>query len=183
MLNFTDVTLRREANTLIVTVVENPIINRIAFEGNKRLTDETLRLVTARQRAGLATPFDVERAQTDAARARAAIPPLETLVTVSRRQSSPATHCPPSAATSSAVEKRPAWPVPPPAAQALSSFTAPWLTSCRWGQRSVGAKALPRAKRAAARGSWPSRKPVERSPRGPKSRRLARLGSRSPPAA
>ena len=31
--------------------------------------DETLRLVTARQRVGLATPFDVERAQTDASRA------------------------------------------------------------------------------------------------------------------
>ena len=30
--------------------------------------DETLRLVTARQRAGLATPFDVERAQTDASK-------------------------------------------------------------------------------------------------------------------
>jgi outer membrane protein, multidrug efflux system len=45
--------------------------------------DETLRLVTARQRAGLATPFDVERAQTDASRARAAIPPLETLAAVS----------------------------------------------------------------------------------------------------
>jgi NodT family efflux transporter outer membrane factor (OMF) lipoprotein len=48
--------------------------------------DETLRLVTARHRAGLATPFDVERAQTDAARARAAIPPLETLVAVSRHR-------------------------------------------------------------------------------------------------
>ena len=48
--------------------------------------DETLRLVTARQRAGLATLFDVERAQTDAWRARAAIPPLETLVAVSRHR-------------------------------------------------------------------------------------------------
>ena len=48
--------------------------------------DETLRLVTARQRAGLATPFDVERAQTEASRARAAIPPLETLVAVSRHR-------------------------------------------------------------------------------------------------
>ena len=48
--------------------------------------DETLRLVTARQRVGLATPFDVERAQTDAARARAAIPPLETLAAVSRHR-------------------------------------------------------------------------------------------------
>ena len=48
--------------------------------------DETLRLVTARQRAGLATPFDVERARTDAFRARAAIPPLETAVAVSRHR-------------------------------------------------------------------------------------------------
>jgi outer membrane protein TolC len=48
--------------------------------------DETLRLVTARHRAGLATSFDVERAQTDASRARAAIPPLETAVAVSRHR-------------------------------------------------------------------------------------------------
>jgi outer membrane protein, multidrug efflux system len=48
--------------------------------------DETLRLVTARQRVGVATPFDVERAQTDASRARAAIPPLETLAAVSRHR-------------------------------------------------------------------------------------------------
>jgi multidrug efflux system outer membrane protein len=48
--------------------------------------DETLRLVSARHRAGLATPFDVERAQTDASRARAAIPPLETAVAVSRHR-------------------------------------------------------------------------------------------------
>lgn len=48
--------------------------------------DETLRLVTARERVGLASPFDVERAQTDASRTRAAIPPLETLVAVSRHR-------------------------------------------------------------------------------------------------
>lgn len=48
--------------------------------------DETLRLVSARQRAGLATPFDVERAQTDASQAHAAIPPLETLAAVSRHR-------------------------------------------------------------------------------------------------
>jgi NodT family efflux transporter outer membrane factor (OMF) lipoprotein len=48
--------------------------------------DETLRLVTARQRAGLASPFDVERASTAASSARAAIPPLETLVAVSRHR-------------------------------------------------------------------------------------------------
>lgn len=48
--------------------------------------DETLRLVVARRRVGLATPFDVERAQTAAASARAAIPPLETLVAASRHR-------------------------------------------------------------------------------------------------
>ena len=48
--------------------------------------EETLRLVSARQRVGLATPFDVERAQTEASRARAAIPPLETLTAVSRHR-------------------------------------------------------------------------------------------------
>ncbi|HEX2478808.1 MAG TPA: outer membrane protein assembly factor BamA, partial [Geminicoccaceae bacterium] len=39
---FDDVALRREGDTLVVSVVENPIINRIAFEGNRRLDDETL---------------------------------------------------------------------------------------------------------------------------------------------
>jgi len=48
--------------------------------------DETLRLVSARQRAGLATPFDVERAQTEASRAHAAIPPLETVAAVARHR-------------------------------------------------------------------------------------------------
>ena len=39
---FTDVTLRRDGNALIVRVVENPVINRIAFEGNHRISDSTL---------------------------------------------------------------------------------------------------------------------------------------------
>ena len=39
---FSDVTLRREGDTLIVHVVENPVINRVAFEGNSKLSDETL---------------------------------------------------------------------------------------------------------------------------------------------
>jgi outer membrane protein insertion porin family len=39
---FADVTLRREGNVLVVRVVENPIINRIAFEGNSKLEDQTL---------------------------------------------------------------------------------------------------------------------------------------------
>lgn len=39
---FADVSMALEGRTLVVTVVENPIINRIAFEGNQRLDDETL---------------------------------------------------------------------------------------------------------------------------------------------
>ena len=39
---FADVTMRRVDDTLIVTVVENPIISRIAFEGNDFIKDETL---------------------------------------------------------------------------------------------------------------------------------------------
>jgi outer membrane protein, multidrug efflux system len=48
--------------------------------------DETLRLITARHRVGLASTFDVERAQTAASSAQAEIPPLETLVAVSRHR-------------------------------------------------------------------------------------------------
>ena len=40
---FQDVTLTRDGNTLVVKVVESPIVNRIAFEGNKKLNDDTLR--------------------------------------------------------------------------------------------------------------------------------------------
>ena len=39
---FADVVLRREGDTLVVAVVENPIINRIAFEGNRRIDRENL---------------------------------------------------------------------------------------------------------------------------------------------
>src|SRR5450759_1630285 len=33
---FADVNLRRDGNTLVVRVAENPIVNRIAFEGNHK---------------------------------------------------------------------------------------------------------------------------------------------------
>ena len=39
---FADVVIRRQGDTLVVTVLENPVINRIAFEGNKRIPDESL---------------------------------------------------------------------------------------------------------------------------------------------
>ncbi len=40
---FQDVNLRREGSTLLVRVAENPIVNRIAFEGNRKLNDDALR--------------------------------------------------------------------------------------------------------------------------------------------
>lgn len=36
---FADVSIRRDGATLVVRVVENPIINRIAYEGNRKLKD------------------------------------------------------------------------------------------------------------------------------------------------
>lgn len=39
---FADVSIFREGDTLVVNVVENPIINRLAFEGNKRIEDKVL---------------------------------------------------------------------------------------------------------------------------------------------
>ena len=39
---FADISLRREGDTLVVNVVENPIINRIAFEGNNEFENDTL---------------------------------------------------------------------------------------------------------------------------------------------
>ena len=39
---FADVKLTREGSALVVRVVENPIINRIAFEGNSKLSDKDL---------------------------------------------------------------------------------------------------------------------------------------------
>ena len=39
---FSDVVLRQEGTVIVVRVVENPIVNRIAFEGNRRLDSEIL---------------------------------------------------------------------------------------------------------------------------------------------
>lgn len=40
---FQDVHLSRAGDTLVVTVVENPIVNRVAFENNHKLTDDQMR--------------------------------------------------------------------------------------------------------------------------------------------
>ncbi|MBL6931108.1 MAG: outer membrane protein assembly factor BamA, partial [Rhodospirillales bacterium] len=39
---FADVTMRRQGEALIVNIIENPVINRIAFEGNSKLKDDDL---------------------------------------------------------------------------------------------------------------------------------------------
>lgn len=39
---FADVSVRRDGSRLVVRVVENPVINRIAFEGNNRVKDDAL---------------------------------------------------------------------------------------------------------------------------------------------
>ncbi|MSP42544.1 MAG: outer membrane protein assembly factor BamA [Alphaproteobacteria bacterium] len=39
---FADVKIRRASNNLVVNVVENPIINQVAFEGNSAIKDENL---------------------------------------------------------------------------------------------------------------------------------------------
>ncbi|PHS28029.1 MAG: outer membrane protein assembly factor BamA [Robiginitomaculum sp.] len=40
---FADVTIREDGDTLIVTVVENPIVNRVIFENNRALKEDKLR--------------------------------------------------------------------------------------------------------------------------------------------
>ena len=39
---FADVTVRESNGSLIVNVIENPIVNRIVFEGNDKIEDEEL---------------------------------------------------------------------------------------------------------------------------------------------
>src|ERR1700742_4680094 len=39
---FQDVRISRAGSRIVVTVVENPVINRVAFEGNKKVKDEQL---------------------------------------------------------------------------------------------------------------------------------------------
>ncbi len=39
---FQDVRIRREGATIVIVIVENPIVSRVAFEGNKEIEDDTL---------------------------------------------------------------------------------------------------------------------------------------------
>ncbi|MBO0710346.1 MAG: outer membrane protein assembly factor BamA [Acetobacteraceae bacterium] len=53
---FQDVNISREGDTLIVKVVENPIVNRIAFEGNHKVTDDQIRGEIQLRPRGVFTP-------------------------------------------------------------------------------------------------------------------------------
>ncbi len=53
---FQDVSLQRQGNILAVRVVENPIVNRIAFEGNRKLTDDQLRTAIQLRARSVFTP-------------------------------------------------------------------------------------------------------------------------------
>lgn len=57
---FSDVKLQLQGATLVVTVVENPIINRVAFEGNKKLNDETLKAEVESQSRSVLTRARVQ---------------------------------------------------------------------------------------------------------------------------
>jgi outer membrane protein insertion porin family len=53
---FSDVVIRRQANVLIVRIAENPIVNRILFEGNKKINDDNLRADLALRPRAVFTP-------------------------------------------------------------------------------------------------------------------------------
>jgi outer membrane protein insertion porin family len=53
---FQDVNIDRSGNTLVVKVVENPIVNRVAFEGNRRLNDDQLRAAVQLRPRSVFTP-------------------------------------------------------------------------------------------------------------------------------
>jgi outer membrane protein insertion porin family len=57
---FQDVSLQREGDTLVVRVVENPIVNRVAFEGNHKLNDDQLRAEIQLRPRGVYTPAVAE---------------------------------------------------------------------------------------------------------------------------
>jgi outer membrane protein insertion porin family len=62
---FADVRISHNGNRLVVTVVENPVINRVAFEGNKKAKDDQLSAeVQSKPRGTLSRPTvqaDVQR--------------------------------------------------------------------------------------------------------------------------
>jgi outer membrane protein insertion porin family len=57
---FQDVNLTRQGDTLIVKVVENPLVNRVAFEGNSLESDDQLRAIVQLRPRAVFTPAQAE---------------------------------------------------------------------------------------------------------------------------
>jgi len=57
---FGDVKIARKGSTVIVTVVENPVINKVVFEGNKEVDDKTLTGEVQLQARGIFTKAKVQ---------------------------------------------------------------------------------------------------------------------------
>jgi outer membrane protein insertion porin family len=57
---FQDVQLSRQGDVLIVTVAENPLVNKVAFEGNKKLGDDQIRTEIQTKPRAVFTPSMVE---------------------------------------------------------------------------------------------------------------------------
>nr|WP_306266559.1 outer membrane protein assembly factor BamA [Pararhizobium sp. IMCC3301] len=62
---FADVQIERRGNTLVVIVEENPILNRVVFEGNDRLKDDALAAIVQSKPRGV---FTRAKVQTDTQR-------------------------------------------------------------------------------------------------------------------
>ena len=57
---FSDVAITREGGALVVTVAENPMVNRISFEGNRRIDDKTLTGVVRTEERSMLTRAKVQ---------------------------------------------------------------------------------------------------------------------------
>ncbi|MTH97872.1 outer membrane protein assembly factor BamA [Roseibium sp. RKSG952] len=57
---FADVSIQPQGSTVIVNVTENPIINRVSFEGNKKINDEALETAVRSQERTMLTRAKVQ---------------------------------------------------------------------------------------------------------------------------
>ncbi|RAI60206.1 outer membrane protein assembly factor BamA [Roseicella frigidaeris] len=57
---FKDVQVRHEGNRVVVEVQENPIVNRVAFEGNRKISDDVLRNEVQMRARAVFTPQAVQ---------------------------------------------------------------------------------------------------------------------------
>ena len=57
---FKDVQVRREGSRVVVEVPENPIVNRVAFEGNRKISDDVLRGEVQMRSRAVFTPQAVQ---------------------------------------------------------------------------------------------------------------------------